>query len=127
NACYGVDQNHFYGNEVYENEVYGNAKYSKPYRGVCRNGTRRNAIYTNGARRKVYNHHKPENKSGGYIKNDLYMPHCTGTRKATTTSDDQMDLRRRRLDLAKGTDCKRAYGMSPKQRMGYGRQNFGFS
>ena len=87
----GVDQNHFYDNGVYTNGGHGNAKYSKPYRGVCRNGTRKTAIYTDGVHSKVY-HHKPENKSGGYINNDLYMPHCTGRHKPTTTSNDQMEI-----------------------------------
>lgn len=29
---------------------------------------------------------------GGYINNDLYMPHCTGRHKPTTTSNDQMEI-----------------------------------
>ena len=115
NACGATDRNLVYGNEVYKNEA------CKPYRGVYRNGTRRNAIYTNEPHSKIYNHHEPEKNSGGYIKNDLYMPHRTGrySHKHATTGDDQMDIRLRRLDMAKETCSKLCGGrfeMFPKQR-----------
>lgn len=67
------------------------------------------------------------------MKNDFYIPHRTGTHshRPATTSDDQMNIRPRQLNLAKETDfsklCRGACEMSPKQRQRMASQSMGYS